>query len=38
MVLNKVGRLAAAELPVVLLWAREHSQAGVAAILAKKRA
>ncbi len=38
MVLAKVGRLAAADHPVVLLWAREHSQAGVAAILAKKRA
>ena len=38
MVLAKVGRLAAADHPEVLLWAREHSQAGVAAILAKKRA
>lgn len=37
MVLNKVGRLAAAELPVVLLWAREHSQAGVAALLSEKK-
>ena len=37
MVLAKVGRLAAADHPEVLLWAREHSQAGVAAILAKKK-
>ena len=37
MVLAKVGRLAAAELPVVLLWAREHSQAGVASLLSERK-
>ena len=38
MVLAKVGRPAAADHPVVLLWAREHSQAGVASLLSEKRA
>ena len=38
MVLAKVGRLEAADHPEVLLWAREHSQAGVATILSEKRA
>ncbi len=36
MMLDKVGSLEAADLPEVLLLAREHSQAGVAAIQSGK--